>query len=52
MPAADVESAYFEPLMQWRSSVNTTASSPFHGMFSETLAVAGMSSKCLSHICL
>ncbi|KAL0046096.1 hypothetical protein WJX82_002373 [Trebouxia sp. C0006] len=43
MPAADVESAYFEPLMQWRSSVNTTASSPFYGAFAESLAVAGHS---------
>ncbi len=52
MPAADVESAYFEPLMQWRSSVNTTAGSPFHGAFAETLAVAGISSRCLLHLCL
>lgn len=41
MPTAEVESAYFEPLMQWRSSINSTADSPFFGMFAEDLALAG-----------
>ncbi|KAL3135985.1 hypothetical protein ABBQ32_007025 [Trebouxia sp. C0010 RCD-2024] len=43
MPTAEVESAYFEPLMQWRSSINSTADSPFFGMFAEDLALAGHS---------
>ena len=41
MPAAQVESAYYEPLMQWRSNVNSSADSIFHGMFSEGLALSG-----------
>lgn len=41
MPAADVESAYFEPLMEWRSNANSTAGSSLFGMFGEDLAVAG-----------
>lgn len=43
MPAADVESAYFEPIMNWRSAVNSTAGSPFQGVFAQQLAVAGKS---------
>ncbi len=41
MPSADVESSYFQPLMQWRSSVNSTADSAYFGMFADDLAVAG-----------
>ena len=41
MPAADVESAYFEPIMNWRSTINSTAGSPFQGVFAQQLAVAG-----------
>ena len=41
MPTAEVESAYFEPLMQWRSSINNSIGSPFFGMFAQGLALAG-----------
>lgn len=41
MPTAEVESAYFEPLMEWRSSVNSTSDSPFFGKFAQGLALAG-----------
>ena len=41
MPTAEVESAYLEPLMQWRSSINSTAGSPFFGKFAQGLALAG-----------
>ena len=41
MPTAEVESAYFEPLMQWRSSINNTIGSPFFGMFAQGVALAG-----------
>ena len=43
MPTAEVENAYFDPLMQWRSSVNSTADSPFFGVFAQSLALAGES---------
>ena len=41
MPTAEVESAYFGPLMQWRSKVNSTTDGPFFGLFAEDLALAG-----------
>ena len=41
MPTAEVESAFYEPIMQWRSSVNSTVSSPYYGMFAQGLALAG-----------
>nr|QOL01211.1 putative extracellular protein TR9_019 [Trebouxia lynnae] len=43
LPAAEVESAYFEPLMQWRSAVNSSADSAFYSKFAEGLALAGHS---------
>lgn len=41
MPAADVESAYFEPLVEWRSAANSSAGSSFFGIFGDDLALAG-----------
>lgn len=43
LPAAEVESAYFEPLMQWRSAANSTSDGPYYGMFAQQLALAGHS---------
>ena len=44
MPSADVESAYWPPLMQWRSEVNSSANSSLYGLFGPEVAVAGASS--------
>lgn len=46
MPSAEVESAYWDPLMQWRSQVNGSANNSLFGLFAEDIAVAGL---CMMH---